>query len=664
MHEPVAAESFFINRAGGMAGENVGRFGRTITYPHWSKISPTGYCSTRLADGGGVGTGDNLVAAAGIVGATEAVLRANYDLRTPYNQYFRHGALPNQVTLDMVWKYLEAVGYDRGPLAEQMQAHTRRMKEQIAAVAQRKIQESIVEGVSQKWTLKRSMDQMRRAFDGLKKQDVTAVMPNVETVVRTESMTILHASSWNSSQCTPTLQAMLWGFQYFAVGDARTRPTHDAQDGVTAEKHSHFWDEWYPPNGYNCRCAAHPLYDEPTQKKEPRWDLHPDKGFAFNPGRSKPFHMGMPKVAETPKTVEKQSPQAVSQPVVPITIPTQPIMPAPIAPLIPTPAANHRPPQPVNIPKFTTDNKKVGSRATVVVPPAKTPEKKAIVPPSVKEVKRKVETTQNTVPSRPVTMQDMARYDEKTKGKENVPEPQPSIRLDETYPRRWMPKPQEEIAKLNKKEEVQFRRQAVKQVKALFLENGGRVKVDFGEVESREKLDSQLVNCYVAGMEDVLHRFPFLAKKVKEIYPATQGDAKGRYIPGVDIIEFASDKDYFDVATGISFEKTNGLKSSNHINHTVYHEMGHAFESLISESTCRNKAFLVCKKFIAKQFNVLFSMSEQGQAETLSIYGATEEKEMFAECFAEYCASSQPRIFAKLVIEQAIKAQKILEQES
>ena len=253
----------------------------------------------------------NLVASAGITGTAEAVIRANFDLKTPFREYFRHGSLPTRITLDKIWEYLEATGFERGPLFEQMQAHTRRMTDQIARLAEKKIHETLTEGMAQKWTLDRMKGQLTREFNGLKKQDVESVMPSVETVVRTESMTILHASQWESAQCTPALRSMLWGFEYFAVGDARTRPTHDAQDGVTAPATSDFWNHWYPPNGYNCRCSVIPLYDEPepSERKEPRWDLNPDKGFDFNPGRSRPFNLGTPKAQEPEKPQQTESPK-------------------------------------------------------------------------------------------------------------------------------------------------------------------------------------------------------------------------------------------------------------------------------------------------------------------------------------------------------------------
>ena len=42
--------------------------------------------------------------------------------------------------------------------------------------------------------------------------------------------------------------------RYTAVLDGRSRPAHSEKDGVTLPMDDAFWDEWYPPNGWRCRC--------------------------------------------------------------------------------------------------------------------------------------------------------------------------------------------------------------------------------------------------------------------------------------------------------------------------------------------------------------------------------------------------------------------------
>lgn len=99
-------------------------------------------------------------------------------------------------------------------------------------------------------------------------------------------------------------------WQYEAVNDSRTRPTHAALDGLVYPADSSFWSSWYPPNGYRCRCSVVSLtrrdveaqglsvqednpagrmiepIDPKTGHKMPLRPLMPDQGFDLNPGES------------------------------------------------------------------------------------------------------------------------------------------------------------------------------------------------------------------------------------------------------------------------------------------------------------------------------------------------------------------------------------------
>jgi len=78
-------------------------------------------------------------------------------------------------------------------------------------------------------------------------------------------------------------------WQYSAVLDGRTRPTHSALDGKVYRFDHPFWNRWYPPNGYNCRCTVRTLSARQLQRRGlveqiAGTDLQPDPGFDFNPG--------------------------------------------------------------------------------------------------------------------------------------------------------------------------------------------------------------------------------------------------------------------------------------------------------------------------------------------------------------------------------------------
>lgn len=47
-----------------------------------------------------------------------------------------------------------------------------------------------------------------------------------------------------------------YDLQYRTVGDNRVRPEHRDLDGVTLPPSDPFWQSYYPPNGWGCRCSA------------------------------------------------------------------------------------------------------------------------------------------------------------------------------------------------------------------------------------------------------------------------------------------------------------------------------------------------------------------------------------------------------------------------
>lgn len=82
--------------------------------------------------------------------------------------------------------------------------------------------------------------------------------------------------------------------QYRTAGDARVRKTHQRLHGITLPITSKFWDKYFPPNGWNCRCTVvqvrkdkYPLSDE-TQAmnlgSQATAGKHQEM-FMYNPGK-------------------------------------------------------------------------------------------------------------------------------------------------------------------------------------------------------------------------------------------------------------------------------------------------------------------------------------------------------------------------------------------
>lgn len=82
--------------------------------------------------------------------------------------------------------------------------------------------------------------------------------------------------------------------QYRTAGDGKVRPEHAALNGVTLPPSDPFWEEYYPPNGWNCRCTVvqvrkskYPAtpHDEAMALGEEALQRDTKGIFHFNPGK-------------------------------------------------------------------------------------------------------------------------------------------------------------------------------------------------------------------------------------------------------------------------------------------------------------------------------------------------------------------------------------------
>lgn len=52
----------------------------------------------------------------------------------------------------------------------------------------------------------------------------------------------------------------LWGFEYVTMEDDRVRESHEILHGVRRKFDDPFWDLYWPPNGWGCRCQPVAIY--------------------------------------------------------------------------------------------------------------------------------------------------------------------------------------------------------------------------------------------------------------------------------------------------------------------------------------------------------------------------------------------------------------------
>ena len=109
------------------------------------------------------------------------------------------------------------------------------------------------------WWGKRVME----APDGTAELVQLGSVSRLKTIFRTNLSTAYNAGCYKEqlkraeSKLRPT---PYW--QYIAVLDARTRSAHRNLHGKVFYYTDPFWDTFYPPNGWNCRCKVRDLTEQ------------------------------------------------------------------------------------------------------------------------------------------------------------------------------------------------------------------------------------------------------------------------------------------------------------------------------------------------------------------------------------------------------------------
>lgn len=83
--------------------------------------------------------------------------------------------------------------------------------------------------------------------------------------------------------------------QYRTANDSKVRPEHAELHGITLPAEDSFWDEYFPPNGWNCRCTVVQVlksryeqtpHSEAMERGQQVLQTDKQKMFRFNPGKT------------------------------------------------------------------------------------------------------------------------------------------------------------------------------------------------------------------------------------------------------------------------------------------------------------------------------------------------------------------------------------------
>ena len=112
----------------------------------------------------------------------------------------------------------------------------------------RQLNDAIDKGESYKMFTSR----MTKMFDNA---GITSIKPyHAETVYRTNMADTYNSGRLSSVKNDDFTKSMFPMARYSAIMDNRTTPADASMDGAYLKVDSAEFDEWYPPNHYNCRC--------------------------------------------------------------------------------------------------------------------------------------------------------------------------------------------------------------------------------------------------------------------------------------------------------------------------------------------------------------------------------------------------------------------------
>jgi len=173
-----------------------------------------------------------------------------------------------------------------------------------------------VSGYNNLEMIKKFMDALQKAIDNgstlkefqkemnsfLEIKGYEGITPfQADNIFRTNVQTA-YSVGHHAAMTDPEVKRLRPYWEYDAVNDGKTRPSHRALDGAVYPADHPFWDTYYPPNGFRCRCGVRTLSKRQVEQRGLKvmeempergvdketgemFRIHPDRGFNYNPAK-------------------------------------------------------------------------------------------------------------------------------------------------------------------------------------------------------------------------------------------------------------------------------------------------------------------------------------------------------------------------------------------
>lgn len=212
-----------------------------------------------------------------------------------------------QILTEPEMTYEQATDYFKGKLAMsskdfyKLQDKYRALAFTVSGYSSVKIIQTFQDELTRAITDGISMGQWKSDMDGfLERNGYTKMHPlQAENIFRTNIQTAYNVGA-HEEMTNPAVMRARPYWQYDAVDDHRTRPSHLAMDGKVFPADSPVWDTWYPPNGFRCRCSVSTLSEDEVKRQGLTVETEvpdrvstgmgyvamvPDKDFNYNPAK-------------------------------------------------------------------------------------------------------------------------------------------------------------------------------------------------------------------------------------------------------------------------------------------------------------------------------------------------------------------------------------------